>query len=139
MSGFPRGLPRFLDVDNVLEIHAQTLELEGGLAGVRDFGTLESAVRTPQQVFGGAFLHPDLASMAAAYLYHLAMNHPFLDGNKRAAAMSSLAFLRWNSVRLVPGHLPMTNVTLAVASGESDKQRLTVWFREHLRGADDAS
>ena len=83
---------RFLSVDDVLAIHEDTMEHEGGLAGVRDPGLLESAVLMPQQQFGGQYLHAGLGAMAAAYLFHIAQNHPFNDGNKRAAAMAALVF-----------------------------------------------
>ena len=85
------GRTRFLSVEDVLLIQSDTLEHEGGLAGVRDFGLLESAVMMPRQQFGGVHLHRTLAEQAAAYLFHLCRNHPFNDGNKRAAVLAALA------------------------------------------------
>ena len=68
---------RFLSVEDVLAIHQNTIVKEGGLAGLRDAGLLESAVLMPQQQFGGEYLHRDLPSMASAYLFHIAQNHAF--------------------------------------------------------------
>ena len=86
----------------------------------------------PRQQFGGAFLHKDLAAMAAAYLFHIAQNHPFIDGNKRAAVMSSLAFLLANGIELsiAPRELEVT--TLKVAAGELSKVKLTKWMRSQV-------
>lgn len=123
---------RFLGVDDVVAIHADTIEHEGGLGGVRDPGLLESAVMMPQQRFGGQLLHEDLAAMAAAYLFHISQNHPFHDGNKRAAAMSALVFLDVNGVSNLPDPVNLETTTLSVASGTMDKHDLTEWFRSQI-------
>ena len=124
------GEIRFLSVEDVLAIQDDTIRHEGGLAGMRDPGLLESAVTMPRQSIGGEYLHPDLAAMAGAYLYHIAQNHPFLDGNKRAGTMAALIFLRVNGVVALPDPEEMERVTLAVAAGEISKAELTAWFRE---------
>ncbi|MEN8151310.1 MAG: type II toxin-antitoxin system death-on-curing family toxin [Planctomycetota bacterium] len=121
---------RFLSVDDVLAIQEDTIRHDGGLAGVRDPGLLESAVTMPRQAIGGEYLHPDLAAMAAAYLYHIAQNHPFHDGNKRAGAMAALVFLRVNGVETLPDQHEMEKTTLRVAGGEMVKAELTQWLRE---------
>jgi death on curing protein len=123
---------RFLSVDDVLPIHEDTISKEGGSGGLRNPGLLDSAVLMPQQQFGGTYLHEDLAAMAAAYLFHIASNHPFIDGNKRAAAMSSLVFLDVNGVANLPSPVAMTDVTLRVASGQMVKSELIEWMREEL-------
>ena len=120
---------RFLSVDDVLAIHDDTIVNEGGSAGLRDPGLLDSAVLMPQQQFGGSFLHEDVAAMAAAYLFHIASNHPFIDGNKRAAAMSALVFLDVKRVENLPPPEGMTDVTLRVASGRMGKAELIEWMR----------
>ncbi|HWB53142.1 MAG TPA: Fic family protein, partial [Tepidisphaeraceae bacterium] len=76
----------FLSVAEILELHETLIREFGGSVELRDPGLLESALAMPQSQFGGEFLHPDLAAMAAAYLYHLVMNHPFVDGNKRTGS-----------------------------------------------------
>jgi death on curing protein len=77
--------PRFLDLVEVLEIHESRIELYGGRPGVRDLGLLQSALAQPSAGFGGEYLHGNLYEMAAAYLFHVSRNHPFVDGNKRTA------------------------------------------------------
>ena len=123
---------RFLSVNDVLAIHADTMRHEGGLRGVRDISLLESAVMMPQQQFGGQYLHEGMAAMAAAYLFHIAQNHPFHDGNKRAAVMSALVFLDANGIDRLPGTDELEATTLAVASGEMGKNELTSWLRSHI-------
>ena len=83
--------PLFLRLDEVLEMHTQQINLYGGSDGVRDPAGLESAVATPMATFGGDFLHPTIPPMAAAYLFHICQNHPFVDGNKRTAANADIA------------------------------------------------
>jgi death-on-curing protein len=83
----------FLTVSEVLKLHELQLNRYGGSTGVRDLGLLESAVSQAQAGFGGVYLHEDLAAMAAAYLFSLVKNHPFVDGNKRAGLATALAFL----------------------------------------------
>ena len=122
----------FLSVENVLQIHEDTIGIEGGLRGIRDLGLLESAVAMPRQQFGGQFLHDGLAAMAAAYLFHIASNHPFLDGNKRAAVLAALVFLDINGVDPLPDPEHLEAITLEVASGARSKDALTDWFRDAL-------
>ncbi len=123
---------RFLSVDDVLAIHEDTIEHEGGKAGLIDAGLLESAIMMPQQRFGGKYLHPTLASKAAAYLFHIAQNHPFHDGNKRAAAMAALVFLEVNGVRRLPTPKGLQRITLSVAAGETTKEELTEWMDKQV-------
>ena len=125
---------RFLSVKNVLSIHADTIAEEGGSAGLRDPGLLESAVAMPQATFEGAYLHSGLAAMAAAYLFHLCRNHAFIDGNKRAAAFSTVIFLALNGVLddALPPEPELERRTLAVARGEMSKTEITVWLQSLL-------
>ena len=90
----------FLDVNDVERMHVRAIEEFGGSHGIRDHGLLESAVMAPRATYGGTILYPTLATMAAALGYGLAKNHPFVDGNKRVAAMATLAMLRLNGFRL---------------------------------------
>ena len=93
-------------------------------------GLLESAVATPRQQMYGVELHPGLAAKAAGYLYHIAMNHAFFDGNKRAAAMSALVFLRSNGVDRLPGPDDLEATTLGVAASRISKSELIEWMKE---------
>ncbi|HEV8539804.1 MAG TPA: type II toxin-antitoxin system death-on-curing family toxin [Nitrospiraceae bacterium] len=122
----------FLSLDDVLLLHADTIEMDGGLPGVRDNGLLDAAVAMPRQQFGGEFLHEDIAAMAAAYLFHISQNHPFLDGNKRTAVMAALVFLRVNSVKRLPAPNELEVVTRRVAAGEMTKDELTKWLRKQI-------
>ncbi|MEW6499353.1 MAG: type II toxin-antitoxin system death-on-curing family toxin, partial [Cyanobacteriota bacterium] len=92
--------PRFIAKEMVLAIHARQLDKFGGTSGLRDAGLLDSALAQPQATFSGELLHPTIAEQAAAYLYHLAMNHPFVDGNKRTAFAVTDTFLRVNGYSL---------------------------------------
>lgn len=111
----------FLTVEDVLAIHEQQIERFGGTSGLRDSGLLESAVAQPQMAFGGDYLHDGLFAMAAAYLFHLASNHPFVDGNKRIGLSAALVFLDINGVEIVAGTEDLYDLTMLVAQGESSK------------------
>jgi len=91
--------PRFLTVSEVIEIHDQEIAAAGGLSGVRDLKALESAVGAPQASFNGEFLM-DIFEMAATYLNSIALDHPFLDGNKRTALATCLTFLFINGFEI---------------------------------------
>ncbi len=128
----------FLSVEDVLAIHADTIAHEGGLAGIRDPGLLESAVLMPQQQFDGKYLHDGLPAMAAAYLFHIAQNHAFHDGNKRTAALSTLVFLEINGVESLPEPDALEGMILAVAASRCRKDELTKWMRQqHDPGGSD--
>ncbi len=123
---------KFLSLEDVVAIHDNTLRHEGGLMGLRDPGLLESAVLMPQQQFGGSYLHEDVAAMAAAYLFHICSNHPFVDGNKRTAVLASLVFLAVNGVERFPAPEGLERMTMGLAAGEIDKGELTGWMRTTL-------
>jgi len=121
--------PLFLDLDRVLRTHLSLIERYGGADGVRDIGLLHSAIAMPQASFGGEFLHKDLFEMAAAYLFHIVQNHPFVDGNKRTGAATAIIFLTINGVELDGDEEGLVEVTLAVASGVAGKQQVADYFR----------
>jgi death on curing protein len=125
--------PLFLTLEEVLEIHRDEIERHGGTLGVRDNGLLESAAATPQAGFGGHYLHGDLYEMAAAYLFHLVQNHPFLDGNKRVGAATALVFLTMNGVETKMTNQALVDMVLAVAKGKMDKPAIADFFRNHSR------
>jgi death on curing protein len=125
--------PLFLTLDEVQEIHEQQIELYGGSHGVRDLGALESAVATPQATFGGEYLHPTIAAMAAAYLFHITQNHPFLDGNKRAGANAAITFLLLNDFEPAFDEAALVNLVLGVAQGQISKDGVIRFFGENCR------
>lgn len=122
--------PAFLTVDDVLALHAQQLARYGGAAGLRDRALLESAVAQPQAGFGGVWLHPDLWTMAAASLFHLVQNHPFVDGNKRTGLLSALVFLALNGVVLDQATPALYDLTMAVAESRLDKAAIAAALQQ---------
>jgi len=121
--------PHFLDIHRVLQIHLDLIKAYGGDEGVRDLGLLQSAVAMPQASFGGELLHKDLCEMAAAYLYHIVQDHPFVDGNKRTGAAAAIIFLAMNDVEIEADEEGLVDLTLAVAKGEADKAQAAEFFR----------
>src|SRR5438046_216838 len=116
--------PTFLTLEEVLELHQTQIALYGGTLGIRDMGLLDSAVHAASSTFSGSYLHQDLAEMAAAYLFHIVMNHPFLDGNKRTGALAAYMFLEINDVSFEPDETEFQDITLACASGSANKQQI---------------
>lgn len=121
--------PIFLDLDMVLRTHRSLIERYGGSEGLRDAGLLHSAIAMPQASFGGAPLHKDLFEMAAAYLYHIVQNHPFIDGNKRTGAAAAIIFLDLNGIEIQADEEGLVEVTLRVASGQAGKLEVAEFFR----------
>ena len=120
--------PNFVSKSMVLRIHARQIERLGGTPGVRDEGLLESALAQPQATFGGEFLHPTISEQAAAYLYHIAMNHPFIDGNKRTAFAVMDTFLRLNGCALNLTDDRAYDLVMRVARGTMTKEELSTEF-----------
>ena len=120
--------PKFLSLDEVLELHADQISSFGGTPGVRDEGLLESALAQPQATFGGQFLHPTISEQAAVYLYHIAMNHPFIDGNKRTAFAVMDTFLRLNGCALNLTDDRAYDLVMRVARGTMTKEELSREF-----------
>ena len=123
----------FLSVEDVIEICRDQIQRYGGSFGVRDQGLLESAVAMPQAAFGGDYLHEDSSSMAAAYLFHLTMNHPFIDGNKRTGAMAAFVFLDLNGIELTATPDAFADFVLRIASGQAEKSDAIAFFRDNSR------
>lgn len=110
-------------------LHAEQLRLHGGAAGVRDEGMLESALARPLQK--EVYENPDLCELAAAYLFGIAKNHPFVDGNKRTAFAAADIFLFLNGLSVEAEQYEIVNLVLKVAAGEIDEAGATAFFREH--------
>ena len=124
---------RFLGLEEILALHAEQVDLYGGSPGVRDLGLLESAAATPEASFDGAYLHATLPEMAAAYLFHLAQNHAFVDGNKRVAVAATFMFLFLNDLELDCGEDELVELTLSVASGKRTKAEVAVFLAANTR------
>lgn len=120
--------PEFLSLDDVLAIHEDQLRRYCGARGVRDLTLLESALGLPRATFGREFLHATLFEMAAAYLFHIARNHPFVDGNKRTALAAALVFLWMHDVRVEAPEEELYELVLAAAVGSSSKSEIAVFL-----------
>lgn len=123
--------PEFLTVPLLLQLHEDQIARYGGSLGVREMGLLQSAVAMPQAGFGGQYLHTDLHEMAAAYLFHIVKNHPFIDGNKRAGAMAAYVFLVLNGIELEAPEEAFGDLVLAVAEGKRSKSAVAEFLRKH--------
>ena len=115
-----------------LAIHDRQLAEHGGGSGVRDEALLDSALARPQQLFAYGDPPPDLAALAASLAYGIARNHPFVDGNKRTAAVACETFIRLNSGALQADDLELYPVYLALAEGSLTEDELAAWLRAHL-------
>ena len=118
-----------LTVDIVKEVHQAVIAAFGGSPGVRDEGLLSSAVAAPQATFGGKSPFADLVEVAAAYLFYICKNHPFNDGNKRAAMASAIVFLRLNAVEPAPDSGEWESLMLDVAASRVDREQATAALR----------
>ncbi len=125
--------PIFLTLAEIIEIHEYQIERFGGSDGLRSLDLLNSAIGMPSSSFNGNYLHPTIPDMAAAYLFHIVGNHPFLDGNKRVGTMSALVFLEMNGYDFNASDDELTAVLLLVASGKMLKDELSLFFRQHSR------
>ena len=115
-----------------LAAHAEQLAEHGGGEGVRDAGALDSAMMRPRNL--ALYEGPDAAALAAAYAFGIAPNHPFVDGNKRTAAVVSETFLVLNGHALEATDAELVVAFLALAAGELSEDELADWFRGHLAG-----
>jgi death-on-curing protein len=122
---------RFLVLDEVLAIHAHMIADYGGSDGIRDVGLLESALAMPQASFQGVELHPTLHEQAAAYLFHLVKNHPFVDGNKRVALAVALVFLELNGTSVSASEDELVDLTVGAAAGSVSKAEAATFLRTH--------
>jgi len=123
----------FQSLAQLLRLHEMQIRVFGGSMGVRDRGGAEAALARPQVTFGGEDLYPDVEAKAAALMHSLVMNHPFVDGNKRAGAAAAELFLNVNGVVLTADDEELVDITLAVARGEVGAEALAIWLRQRSR------
>jgi death on curing protein len=119
-----------LTVEYVLEIHSEAIERFGGSSGIREMALLESAILAPQASFGGKSPYKDIIEIAAAYLFYICSNHPFIDGNKRAALGACIVFLRLNGSETATDGPEWEKLTLGIAAGELDRQQAAEKLRK---------
>ena len=123
------GEPFWLDPEMLIDMHHEQLMQFGGPEGIRDRGMLDSALGRPQNKF--AYGERDMAALAAAYAFGIARNHPFIDGNKRAAFHAMMVFLRVNGISFAPSPAEATVIILDLAAGEVSEDGLTRWIRDN--------
>jgi death-on-curing protein len=121
--------PIWLDVDEIIDMHAEQLAIFGGPEGVRDRGLLESAISRPVNQWH--YERTDMAALAAAYAFGLARNHAFVDGSKRIAFHAMMVFLRSNGIAFAPEPAHATAIILSLAAGEVSEESLTRWIRDN--------
>lgn len=121
--------PRWLELSILIDVHSEQLALFGGPEGVRDVAMLESALARPINKF--AYGETDLAALAAAYAFGIARNHPFVDGNKRAAFASLIVFLGLNGIEFDVPPEAATAMIVSLAAGEVGEEGLTRWIRDN--------
>ncbi|MGB7159161.1 MAG: type II toxin-antitoxin system death-on-curing family toxin [Tepidisphaeraceae bacterium] len=119
-----------------LAIHKRQLAEHGGLDGVRDPGLLQSALSRPRHLFAYNEPTPALAELAASYAFGIARNHPFIDGNKRTAAVVCETFLELNGISIDATDVEMYPIFLDLAAGTLTEEQLAAWLHEHVRRAD---
>lgn len=125
--------PLFLSGEDVIEIHADQIQRYGGSLGIRDVDLMNSALGMPEAGFGDQYLHAGLIEMAAAYLYHIFQNHPFIDGNKRTGAMAAFVFLKLNGFTLEADESVFETLVLQTAQGQVGKDAIADFFRENTK------
>ncbi len=122
----------FIPLKLVLWLHEEELRDTGGEPGLRgDQGLdlLESALAQPFVTFGEEYLHTDMFEMAAAYVFHISKNHPFVDGNKRTATVAALAFLEMNGISLDMDDDNLADIVERTVRNEAGKNDLANFFR----------
>ena len=117
---------------SALAAHREQLAEHGGGDGIRDAGMFESAMARPQNL--AVYGEPDAAALAASYAFGLARNHPFVDGNKRTAAVVCEGFLQKNGYVLSASNAEIALTFYALAAGELSEDELADWLRERISG-----
>lgn len=125
--------PRFLDLAEVLEIHRSRIQLYGGKDGIRDAVLLQSALAQPASGLEERYFHSNLYLMAAAYLFHISRNHPFVDGNKRTALACCLIFLDYNDIEIVTESDNLEELVLQTAQGALTKDQIAKTLRTYAK------
>jgi len=124
--------PVWIDERDALALHDRLLALEGGAAGLRDLGLLQSALARPQQLraYGGK---PDVIEMAAAYTAGIVLDHPFVDGNKRTGFVVGVLFLELNGYRFIASEEDAAQAVLSLAAGTLKEAAFAAWMRANVK------
>ncbi len=120
-----------LSKEQVLKLHASLIKATGGSDGIRDEGMLDLALNNPFQSFDGKELYPSIQAKAARLCFGLVRNHAILDGNKRLGTHVMLVFLALNGYELYYSQKELSDVILALASGDIGEKEILQWIIEH--------
>ena len=118
----------WIDLPEVLAIHARQIDEHGGASGLRDLALLESALARPRQRH--AYGDTDLFELAAAYAAAIIGNHPFVDGNKRTGFVVGVLFLELNGATFTASEADATKAVFGLAAGEIEEEDFALWLRE---------
>jgi death-on-curing protein len=129
--------PIFLALNEVIEIHRDQIKRYGGRAGIRSLELLKSAVAMPASGMAGEYFHADIYEMAAAYLFHIVRNHPFIDGNKRTGAVAAVVFLLMNGIELGADEDAFEKMVRRTAEGKADKAAIIRFLRRNSESPGD--
>ena len=125
--------PQFLPLSKIIELHERQIRLYGGEPSIRDMNLLESALAMPMSGIGDSYFHAFPFEMAAAYMFHIVQNHPFVDGNKRTGAVAALVFLALNNIEIDMAEDVFERFVRAVAKGEVQKPEIAKFLEEHSK------
>ncbi|MEX1061534.1 MAG: type II toxin-antitoxin system death-on-curing family toxin [Patescibacteria group bacterium] len=124
---------KYLNPENILQIHLEVIEATGGLDGLRDLGLLESATARPQASFAGKDLYLNIFLKSASLAHSLILNHPFVDGNKRTAVSAVIVFLEQNRKELEATQEEFVNFALWIEGERPEIKKIATWIRQHSR------
>jgi len=119
----------FLSYEQILFIHKNQIKNYGGVYSIRDKNLLKSAIAQPKITFKGKYLHENIFQMAAAYLFHIVNNHPFVDGNKRTGLVVALVFLEMNNIIINETNEKIEKNVLKIAQGKMNKNEIAIWLK----------
>lgn len=122
----------WITLEQIIELHTLVIKRSGGLDGIRDKGSLESAIAAPLQSFGGQDLFPGEIEKIARLGYGLSSNHAFVDGNKRIGALATQLLLQWNGYHLSLRENELSDMFIAIADGRATEQDLLNWIKSKI-------
>ncbi|MBV5261687.1 type II toxin-antitoxin system death-on-curing family toxin [Synechococcus moorigangaii CMS01] len=129
-------MTRYLTLVEVLDLHHQLIQQSRGTTGIRDLGSLKSAIAQPRMTFGGEELYPTIVDKASALGFSIIMNHPFLDGNKRTGHAAMEIFLVLNGLEINADVDEQERVILALASGNLKRDAFTNWLQQSIEASE---
>jgi death on curing protein len=122
----------FLTIEEIIDFNRLLIKLYGGIFGIRDYNLLDSALHQPQFFIAGNYIHKDIYLMAAAYLYHIIKNHPFIDGNKRTGIFAAINFLEYNYVEIDLDQKEFYKLAIDVANSKMSKQKIANFLKKKV-------